>query len=328
MQPTIQNSHFAQITISGLSDFTQLQINNMESGNKLTKKGDKYSDSSIRQYTAFLAHLIHFEKLHNTKFQLAEINYKFAEEFQIFITNKGLSKNTIGNILSKFKAILKMSFKEGLSVWNGSGLDCPRELTTQVYLSIAEISKLKSANITKGERKVLDIFIIQCFTGLRFDTLKKFLEKPLAYIEESEGETYINITSDKTNRQSIIPLGDIVKGIITDNGGAFKMPSEESYINRTIKRIAKKAELDNESIFRRTEGGVMKEVLSPKYKKISSHTARRTMGTNLIKNGKTYNDARLILGHSTEKQTKNYVRLDNIEETKHLFGDQFFNTKL
>lgn len=329
MQPTTQNSHFAQITISGLSAFTQRLITNMEQGNKLTpRKGDRYSESTIRQYRMFLDHLEDFEILHNTKFQLGEINFKFAEQFQVFITKKGLTKNTIGNILAKFKAVMMEAFKEGLTLWNGSGLNCPREITTQAYLSFDEIRKMRKANITAGERKVLDIFTIQCFTGLRFDTLKKFLENPLAYIKEEEGETYIQITSDKTNRQSTVPLGDTVKDLIIENGGVFKMPTEESYINRTIKKIAQKAELDNQMVFRRTEGGVMKEVLSPKYKKIGSHTARRTMGTNLIKAGKTYNDARLILGHSTEKQTKGYIRIDNLEETKHLFGDQFFNTKI
>ncbi len=328
MQPTTQNPAIAQITISGISDFTRLQITNMESGNKLTKKGDRYSASSIRQYTAFLTHLQDFEALHNTKFNLGEINYKFAEAFQIFITNKGLSKNTVGNILSKLKAVLQFSFQEGLSLWNGSGIVCPREITTQTVLSIEEIRKLRRASVTNGERKIVDIFTIQCFTGLRYDTLKKFLENPLAYIEDYEGETYIRITSDKTNRESVISLGDIVKKIITDNGGSFKMPTEESYINRTIKRIGQKAELDNEMVFRRTEGGEMQEKLSPKYKKISSHTARRSMATNLIKSGKTYNDARLILGHSSEAQTKVYARINNIDESKHLFGDSFFSQKI
>lgn len=329
MQPTIQNAHLAQIHITGLCDFVQLHITNMESGNTLTPRDAKrYSAETIRAYTATLQHIKDFEATLGGTIQMMEIDFTFGEAFSVYLTNQGMAKNSVGLYLSKLKSVLKLAFRRRLSLWDGSGLYCPKEKTTQVALSIDEIRKLRSAQITNGQRKVVDIFIIQCFVGLRYHTLKKFLENPLPYIKEYEGQTYIDITDDKTNVKSTVPLGETVKNLLIENGGSFQMPTEASYINRTIKKIAQKAGLDNLVVLRRTEGGRMVEKMSPKYTKIGSHSARRSMGTNLIKEGHNYNDARVILGHASDKQTKDYIKVDNIDEIKHLLGDKLFDTKI
>lgn len=315
------------LQITNISLFTENLIQRMKSGQYLTEKGNIYSDSAIRGYQSFYKHLIEFENLHDTEFLFTEITYGFAREFQNFITSKGLSKNSIAMVLAKFKAVMKEAWKEGIAYWNGSGLKCPTETTTQVYLTIPELKKLKSVELSHTEEMILDTFFIQCFTGLRFDTLRKFLANPLAYIHEHEGYTFIDITSDKTGEASLIPLGDTVKDILEKHNGTLVVFTEQ-YTNRILKKISQKAGITNQIVSRRTEGGEMHEKMISKHLKISTHTARRTLISLMKNNQFSNNEITLISGHTTEAQMLKYDRSGNFDKIKPLLGNSFFNTKI
>ena len=318
---------FAEIEITSISAFTDALIKKMKSGKVLTDKGVIYKDSSVRQYKMFYDHLTNFETMHGRQFQFREIDYRFGEEFQIYLTGKDLTLNSISNILKKFKAVMALAFRKGLSYWNGSGLKTPTEITTEVALSVEEIRKLRATPLTISEGQILESFIIQCFTGLRYDVLCKFLKNPFAYIKEHEGNPYIDIISDKTKEQSVIPLGDTVMNIITAKGGVFKIFSEE-HVNRTIKIIAKKAELDKNIVNRRTVNGKMAETFVPKWQKLKSHSARRTFATLISKTKIPNNQITAMTGHTTEKQLKLYMRSGKIDLIIPALGNDFFSTEI
>lgn len=318
---------FAEIEITAISQFTAIFIEKMKARAVLTDKGEIYKPSSVRQYKMFLDHLRGFEKQHDKVFEFREINHKFAKEFQIYLTQENLTLNSISNVLKKFKAIMAMAFRENLSFWPGSGLKTPTELTTEIALSIPEIKKLRLLDLTINHRQILDSFVIQCFTGLRYDVLCKFLRNPLIYIQEYEGSNYIDIISDKTKEQSVIPLGDTVMKIIRDRGGKFKIYSER-HQNREIKVIAKMAEFEKDIVNRRTVGGKTLETIVPRWKKVKTHTARRTFATLLSKTEISSNQIKAMTGHTTEKQLNIYMRSGKIDQIIPALGNQFFNTEL
>lgn len=322
-----QNPSLATLHFDGLIDYIRYLINQMQSGQKLTRNGTKYDSSTIRQYNAFLIHMEGFQSLHDQEFILKEVNYQFAMAFQSYVTDLGLAKNSVNNSMSKLKATLNEAFKYGLSLWNGSGISSAMEKTTQVYLTISELKKLREAKLTKGQEQVLDVFIIQCFTALRFDTCMKFLKNPLAYIQEDEGYSFIQITSDKTNEESLIPLGDTITSILEKNNFVFTIFSEQ-YYNRTLKTIGEKAEINQQIVTRKTLGGVMQENLVSKFSKLSSHTARRTLISLMRQEGFSNQDTMTISGHTTEKQLLTYDRSANLDKVKRLLGNDFFDTKI
>lgn len=317
----------AELNITSISAFTEHFINQMKSGKVLTDKGVVYKDSSIRQYKMFYDYLQVFEKLHEKKFEFTEINYKFGKAFQVYLTDQDLTLNSISNILKKFKAIMSMAFREGLAFWNGSGLKTPTEITTEVTLSIDEIKKLRSTQLNQSDSQILEIFVIQCFTGLRYDVLCKFLKSPFNYIQENSGKSYIDIVSDKTGEPSVIPLHVNVQKIIAAREGKFKIYSEQ-HINRAIKLIAEKAELDKEIVNRRTESGKTLETFVPKWQKIKSHTARRTFATILSKTDIPNNQIMAMTGHTTEKQLKLYMRSGKLSLIQPALTHDFFNTEI
>lgn len=95
-------------------------------------------------------------------------------------------------------------------------------------------------------------------------------------------------------------------------------------INENIKKICKKANITDNHIIRRTEGGKVVEYELPKYKLVSSHTARRSFCTNAYNSGMPIQDIMAISGHKTERVFLNCVKVEKIENAKRIAKHAFF----
>ena len=74
-----------------------------------------------------------------------------------------------------------------------------------------------------------------------------------------------------------------------------------------------------------TKGGKIESEMTPKYKLIKTHTARRSFCTNKYKAGMGVFDIMLFSGHSTEKEFYKYIRIKDEERASHLAKSSFFN---
>lgn len=310
-----------------LTRFTEDLISKFRSGDIGTDKGEFYSPETIRSYIYFLDTWKKFEEKKGIEYNFNQVSPVLTKGFTNFLQTEGKSKNSISLILSKLKAVLKFAFLEGLCFWNGSGIKTPTELTTKIYLSISELRKLRETEVTQSQERVLAGFIIQCFTGLRYDTLQQFLENPYAYIKEFEGYSYIDIISDKTGEQSIIPLGNTVLDILSKYGD-IKLNFSEQYTNRVLKIIGEKSQLTNAVATQITKG--MKKVKEIKEKKdlITTHSARRTFISLAKQSEMTDREIQGVTGHKTETQLNAYNRSTNLEKVKGIFGNKFFDTEI
>ena len=319
LQPTI---HFKYV-----EDFSKHLIEKMAHGAKLTDDGKVYSDSTIRQYKSFLRYFIEFQtKLYGAKLTFKEMKFGVAEKLKAFLNTKELTKNSVSAIMKKFKAVLSEAFKEEFCYWNGSGIKTPTELTTQISLGVNELKKMRETELSRSETHILEQYIIQSFTGLRYHTLVKFLEKPMAYIKEFEGNVYIDITDSKNGKQFIVPIGDTVNEILFKNDFKFITKTREHYA-RVMKEIAFKSGLDKIMIKTYTKGGKQVDFATLKSNMVSSHTARRTFATIMSKHFSKDEVANLTT-HATVNQLNTYIREENIEKVKHLMGHKAFNQKI
>lgn len=308
-----------------LSDYTHTFVRDISNGDILTPEKKLYSPQSIRLYEALWAHLRAFEEEMPDISPLNRAGRKTLESFEIFLTHRGLSANSVKAYASKLKAVLKRAFDENLCGWSGAGYSTGvTEISTQIYLSIDELRAIKKAAVKPTEKAVAENFIVQCFTGMRYDTLCKFLSNPKSYLQE---EGYIDITSDKTSVASLIPIGSTVSEIIEGNGGNFQIVSEQ-HANRVLKKLAKDAGIDRPIVQRRTIAGKTEEVIVPKWKLVRTHTARRTMISLMRQQGISNSDITLVSGHSTERQMLRYDRSGGYSRIKRLIGNEFFNTSV
>ena len=310
------------------TDFAEAHIHRMRTGKVLTPKKVKFAVSTIRQYNASLELFKRFESVLEGRVRVIEVSTKLMRAFELYLTQQGLAKNSISLYISKIKAIGNVLFDDEIA-FRPVKYATPNETTTKIYLNLNDLRQLANSEtkISASQQRVLDVFICQCFLGLRYDTLLKFLANPFAYIQNYEGNAYLDIVSDKTGEQSIVPVGETVTSIITKYSG--RMPTyTEQYVNRTIKEIAEIRGLTNDVAVRKTLGGSMDESFIPKYKLISTHTARRTFVT-LLRNSSIDNRKIMAMtGHKSEKQLLHYSRGTNIDIVKGIFGHEFFDTEL
>ena len=91
--------------------------------------------------------------------------------------------------------------------------------------------------------------------------------------------------------------------------------------------MAEKAGIINVFIKNITIGGKKSSFAQSKHKMISSHTARRSFATRLSRKLSKDNVANLTT-HSSVQQLNTYIREENIDKIKHLFGNEVFNEKI
>ena len=314
-----QTRHFLHFT-----DFADDYIKKIEKGETYTDKKVRYSQSAIKNYKVATNHYKDFEILLKQRTKTIEINHTFLQAYERYLISKKLALNTVSEFVSKIKAMANVLVGNNIISVSFRSIKTRTEQTTQVYLTETELKKMKSAKLTNSEAKVLDVFLIACFTGLRFSVLQKFMGNPLAYIKDHEGIAYIDIVSDKTGEQSIIPMHKEVKRILGDYLGDLPKYSEQ-YVRSTIKTIAKKAEIDQPIPKRITKGGAMVEELVPKWSLVSSHTGRRSFVSNISKYVHDKNAIMAMSGHTSEKQLSNYNRAEKLDKVLPAFNNEFFN---
>lgn len=309
-------------------DFANHFVSKMKAGTVLTpKKHERFSASTIRQYEASIILLREFQLKNDFKIGITEISPKLLKAFELFLMEQNLTKNSISLYISKVKAIANILYDEEIS-FRPIKYSTANELTTKIYFTLEELEKITHyRKLTDGERKAWDVFLVGCFTALRFSTLMKFLQSPQSFIHEYNGASYIDITSDKTGEQSIIPLSKIVVSIINKYNGKIDAFSEV-YMNKVLKTICKKAKIDNTISSRRTVGGKMQEVLKEKWELVSTHTARRTFISLAKQTNLTDNEIIGITGHTTAQQMNIYNRSTNLEKVKGILNHDFFKMKL
>lgn len=322
-----QNISSAKLHFDYFTDYTKHFISQLENGFILTNKGVKYSKSSIRQYKAMLDLFQEFEKLIDKKILNNEINYNLSVMFERFLVDNNLSKNSIGQYLSKFKAVLSNGFKEGLFYWNGSGVKIKKELTTKVKLSVNELQSIRNTEMTKHEERCVDIYTILFFTGMRNHVLEKFLANPYAYIKEHDGTSYIEITADKTEETQVIPIGKTVMNILQKHNYKLK-PVVRYYLQKKVQEVAKRAGLTQPVAIRKTVGGKTVEYISPKFKEITTHTGKRSFVSHLRLKGVPISKISAMTGNKDEKQLAEYDRSSKLEQVQDLVNNEFFNTEI
>lgn len=294
----------------------------IENGLTLTNTGNKFALNTIRNYKAGITPLIAYQDKHGPIY-LEHITPKWADQFSIFMMNEGYCKNTIAVTLSRVKAILNR-------------LDIPLKIkasieqTTTVYNTIEELHTLMDADLTEvpGYTRVRDIYVLQCFIGLRYSDLIPVLNNPLHFIRDVGNKKYIEVLTTKTNTSVVIPMSRTVKQVMEKYYYNFGTPFSYQYYNEAIKEIAKRAGLTEPVIYSRTEGGQRQDTAIPKYQLMSSHTARRTFATNSFLAGLSEKDIMQITGHKTTASFHRYIRSTAMQSAIKIASHEFFNIEM
>jgi integrase len=180
--------------------------------------------------------------------------------------------------------------------------------TDFVTLDREEIRILENLEITNSNwRKIIDVFVCNCFMALRFSDLKT-LQKG-KFLQDEDNDYYFVKRNEKTNRTIEISIVPTALKILQKYN--FDLPTyTNQYFNRTLFEILEHYNLFSEKIQKQEliDGEpVVKYFL--KRELITSHTARRSFITNAINSNKVSLSAiQAVTGHTQLSTLSKYVK--------------------
>lgn len=279
---------------------------------------------TIKGYRQTIRELKDYSINKNKRLTFEEIDLDFHLSFVEFLTEKGYSPNTIGARIKDVKMFMNEAYDRGLHLnldFKKKRFKKPNSETFSVYLSSEELTKIYNLNLASATRleKVRDLFIIGCFTGLRFSDLSQLTASNVS----TDGT--ITIKTIKTEHTVVIPLHSIVRQILEKYEYDLpKVPSNQKF-NDYIKDVAKLAGITEAIYLDKKKGDLSYKQTLPKWELVTSHTARRSFATNAFIAGVPTISIMKITGHKTESSFMKYIKISEKENALQLRGHSFFN---
>ncbi|UKM63875.1 site-specific integrase [Flavobacteriaceae bacterium GSB9] len=280
-------------------------------------KNKPVSSATITKYGTTQKKLEQYETKFKTKIKFTDLNLTFYDRFVNYLTQEQkINLGTVGNYIGTIKTIARDAKLQGLPVHehiNHPKFFAPKVKVDSIYLRDADINKIYNHDYKGVERleNARDLFIIGLRTGLR---VSDFLRLKDTNIKEG----FIEVETQKTGQNVVIPMHPQVKAILEKHNGFPRSVSDQKF-NLHIKDVCKEAgfkqEIEGSLInpkTKRKEKGVY-----PMHKLVSSHICRRSFASNLY--GKLPNMVIMaITGHQTEAQFLKYIKITPKENAKML----------
>ena len=253
-----------------------------------------------------------------------KFNEEYISSYQKFLEDKDHKNSTISKELAALKWFLKWAKRKGYNKFSEFELFKPKIKNIQkkiIFLSQSELKRLREFEIpeeSKNLEKIRDVFLFQCFTGLRHSDVYN-LKK--ANVKES----YIEVTTIKTSENLIIELNQQSKKILEkykDIEGEKALPViSNQKMNDYLKELAELAGINDLVTTTYYKGNVRFEETTPKYALLGTHAGRRTFVCNALALGIPPNIVMKWTGHSDYKSMKPYI--DIADEMKASAMDKF-----
>lgn len=277
---------------------------------KHTLKSMKNSSSKIQAY------LKEFPSDFN------EITEDFYRDFVSWLRyESGYGDNSIGRIIKDLKRLLKVARKRKLhDSTDYEDFPAPTEESQGIALTESEIESMFLPELSPRLIIERDRFYTAYNFLLRFTDSVEIDRSDIV----KEGKKYfLNTIPSKTKDRVIIPLLPRTYEILKTYGFKFpKTTNQES--NRHLKTIGELSKIKSLITVFETRKGVRKKIQYKKWELITTHTARRSMATNLWNNGFSLPEIMLLGGWKTLTQLQKYLKIDKMDNAKKAANRKFF----
>ena len=253
-----------------------------------------------------------------------KFNEEYISSYQKFLEDKDHKNSTISKELAALKWFLKWAKRKGYNKFSEFELFKPKIKNIQkkiIFLNQSELKKLREFEIpeeNKNLEKIRDIFLFQCFTGLRYSDVFNLKKANIR-------ENYIEVTTLKTSENLIIEFNKLSKNILErykDIEGEKALPViSNQKMNDYLKELAELAGINDLVTTTYYKGNVRFEEITPKYALLGTHAGRRTFVCNALSLGIPPNVVMKLTGHSDYKSMKPYI--DIADEIKATAMDKF-----
>lgn len=196
---------------------------------------------------------------------------------------------------------------------------------------------LKLEELSINEEQVRDLFVLQCWCGVRFEDLSQLLSsKNIKELNGLHSATFCPLKTKKRGIQVIIPLDNpnLYPALELVNKYQDKCPYNDTAASNTkynelLKSVALKAKLDR--IIDVTEQAPKGEIRKSQrhiHDIISSHDGRHTFITNCLRYKKlAENEVSKMSGHVDERQIKETYDNSTTDDKITLLNDKLLSKK-
>lgn len=299
-----------------LLDFMDLFIKDSEKGIRLKDNEYQIEENSIKPYRTTRLHFSNFQKHIGRTFLISDLNQELHDNFSNYlIIDLDLSKNSHSKYIMVLSLVAKYAAKKKLiplSVVNEIEFNTSREETENIYLNKSEIQLMMDLKEfkNKGEEEVRDMFVLGCYTGLRFSNYSNI---NLEYLKDG----ILTTIQQKTKKKVTIPIHQNVKDIIDKYNGVLPICPTNQEFNRTLKDLGQRIpELNVPFSKQITRGRKITVEETMKWEKLMTHTARRSFCTNMYLMGVPVLTIMAISGHKTEKSFRGYIKASGQEHAQ------------
>lgn len=282
--------------------------------------------STITVYNTTFNHLKNFAQNINRNIDFQTIDISFYNKFMRYLAQDlEMSNNTIGKYIKTLKTFLNEATERGLNEnldFRKRKFKTIREETDKVYLNKNELKIIEEKDLTNQPnlQKVRDLFLIGCYTGLRFSDFTQIKQENII-----KSKSIIQITTQKTNERISIPMHPVVKKILIQYNNSIPKPFSNQLMNKYLKDVIELCEINTPTELSITKSGKIQKSTVPKYELVTTHTARRSFATNLYLADVPSISIMKITGHKTEKSFLKYIRVTQEQNADKLLNHPFFN---
>ena len=265
-----------------------------------------WTDSTFEKFAAVKNHLTNFREGLTFEF----FDERGLNDYVGYLRDvKEMRNTTIGKQLSFLKWFLRWAFKKGVHQNNAYDSYKPKLKSTQkkiIFLTWDELNRLREFKIPSNKQaleRVRDVFLFQCFTGLRYSDVFNLRRSDI------KGD-HIEVTTVKTSDSLIIELNNHSKAILDKyKDVAFEYDKVLPVItNQKMNDYLKELSGIDEPI-RQTyyKGNERIDDVTPKYALLGTHAGRRTFICNALALGIPPQVVMKWTGHSDYKAMKPYI---------------------
>ena len=270
---------------------------------------NNWTDSTFEKFAAVKNHLTNFREGLTFEF----FDERGLNDYVGYLRDvKEMRNTTIGKQLSFLKWFLRWAFKKGVHQNNAYDSYKPKLKSTQkkiIFLTWDELNRLREFKIPFNKQaleRVRDVFLFQCFTGLRYSDVFNLRRSDI------KGD-HIEVTTVKTSDSLIIELNNHSKAILDKyKDVAFEddkvLPViTNQKMNDYLKELAELAGIDEPIRQTYYKGNERIDEVTPKYALLGTHAGRRTFICNALALGIPPQVVMKWTGHSDYKAMKPYI---------------------
>jgi len=242
------------------------------------------------------------------------IDMDFYFDFMEYLQTTQLhGQNTVGKHIKVVKLFMREAVDAGLTTnitHENRRFAATSEEVEHIYLTEGELTAIAELDLSNKPSldRVRDLFLIGAFTALRFSDFTTI--RPENIITTSDGGKALKINTRKTGQKVVIPIHSTVERILEKYDSQLPRAISNQKMNVYLKEIAALAGITSPFEITKTIGGKRVQTTLPKWRLVTTHTARRSGATQ------------------TEAAFMRYICISEEDNAKLLMQHDYFRPKM